>query len=112
MGQFAEQITNRGELVRIKAIGHPTSEGFEQHYDRSSGLYAGYVSTVNNWGLGYRAFPSTLATGRLFDTLAEALDYLESGGNSNTALLRHHGLCHARFTATETCHCHVQNRGF
>lgn len=75
---FANQIANYKELKRIKTIGHPAREGFEQHYDRLSGLYAGWVESVNNWGLAYRAYPSTLATGRLFNTLEEALDYLET----------------------------------
>ena len=73
---FSQQITKRNDLVRIKAIGHPAREGFEQHYDRLSGLYAGRVETVNDWGLAYRAYPSTLAIGRLFDNLSDALDYL------------------------------------
>jgi hypothetical protein len=76
---YAKQLARYRDLVRIKRIGHPACEGFEQHYDRSSGLYAGRVETVDNFGIGYRAYPSTLATGRLCNTLEEALDYLEAG---------------------------------
>jgi hypothetical protein len=73
---FAKQLTTYGQLRRIKVIGHPAREGFEQYFDRDSGLYAGRVETVNNFGISYRAYPSTLQTGRIFDTLEEALDYL------------------------------------
>lgn len=73
---FAQQTTAHGTLKRIKAIGHPAAEGFEQHYNRDDGSYAGYVATVNNFGVSYRAFPSKLQTGRLFDKLEPALDYL------------------------------------
>jgi hypothetical protein len=76
---FAKQITSYKQLRRIKAIGHPASEGFEQHYDWETGLYAGYVITVNNFGIGYRSFPASLRTGRLFNTLNDALDYLLEG---------------------------------
>ena len=105
---FAQQITKRGDLVRIKAIGHPASEGFDQHYDHLNGQYAGHVETVNNWGIAYRSYPSTLATGRLFDNLSDALDYLENGGSECVAILRHHGLCYARFDAAQECRCHVR----
>lgn len=73
---FAQQTTKHGNLSRTKAIGHPATEGFEQHYNRDNGSYAGYVVTVNNFGISYRAFPSKIQTGRLFDKLEPALDYL------------------------------------
>lgn len=73
---FAKQITRYKELQRTKAIGHPAREGFEQHYNRENGKYAGYVATVDNFGISYRAFPSSISTGRLFTDLGAALDYL------------------------------------
>lgn len=76
MSVFAQQTTKHGNLSRIRVIGHPAREGFEQHFNRDDGTYAGYVTTVNNWGLSYRAYPSKIQTGRLFDKFESALDYL------------------------------------
>lgn len=79
---FAKQLTSYQGLQRIKAIGHPAAEGFEQHYNHENGKYAGYVATVNNFGISYRAFPSKLNTGQLFDSLETALGYLADNENN------------------------------
>jgi hypothetical protein len=76
MSAFAQQIREQGIARRFKAIGHTASEGFSQHYNDCHGHYLGYVETVNNWGLGYRAYPAKLETGRLFDSASDAVDYL------------------------------------
>lgn len=76
---FAEQIVRHGIARRFKKVGHPASEGFEQHYNDCHGHYLGRVETVNNFGLSYRAYPTKLETGRIFDGpdgMNHAVDYL------------------------------------
>ena len=76
MSEFAKQLRIYNSLRRFKAIGHPAQSGFEQYYNSEDGKYAGYITIVDNFGIGYRAYPSKLNTGRLFDSLESALNYL------------------------------------
>lgn len=73
---FAGQITKHGNLVRFKVAGHPTVEGFGQFYNFTDGKYAGRIKSVNNDGIAYRVYLVSLDTGRLFNLIEEAADYL------------------------------------